>query len=35
MKTKAVYKIMDAMPKGVLHHLHMVCMEDIEFVGLD
>lgn len=34
MKTKTIYKVLDPMPKGVLHHLHADCNEDIDFVAL-
>lgn len=33
MKTKTVYKMLDTMPKGVLHHLHADCNEDLEYVS--
>lgn len=32
MKSKRFYSILDRMPKGVLHHNHMDCMEDLEFI---
>lgn len=34
MKSKRFYSILDRMPKGVLHHNHMDCMEDLEFVRI-
>lgn len=32
MRSKQLYKILDRMPKGVLHHNHIDSMEDLEFV---
>jgi hypothetical protein len=32
MKTKTIFKVLDPMPKGVMHHLHADCNEDLEFV---
>lgn len=32
MRNNALYPLLKTLPKGVLHHLHIDCAEDEEFV---
>ena len=34
MKNSQLYPLLQSLPKGVLHHLHFDCAEDVEFVPL-